>query len=190
VAGDESAWELLFGLLAETTIQVSLVVTGGGTGAIARCFGRPGASRNFVEAVIPYSRSSLADYLIGEPHGSSASSERAQQLARTAHARAENLADCKGSQLAAGIALTAALPTIPKRRGADRIDVALQTGERRVGWSLEMSAGRFDRETAESLCDRMLLLALSDLIGRGIVAQQSLRDDFLDCGIQLTRSED
>ena len=109
-------WDELFQTLTQSPLQISLVVSGGGSGAVARCFRRPGASQGFVEAVIPYSRTALASYLAVEPRGTAASPQRARQLAETALARALALADRDPPYATAGISLVAALPTTVKRR--------------------------------------------------------------------------
>jgi hypothetical protein len=159
----ELDWGGLFDSLAQPSLQVSLVVAGGGSGAVAHCFRRVGASQTFVEAVVPYSRTALAGYLTAAPRGSDASPARAHQLASTALSRADALADREPPYEAVGISLAAALPTIPKRRGTDRIHVSLHTQSRRLLWSVELSKDAFDRETAESIAEAMIFIALSEL---------------------------
>lgn len=161
--GYDPDWQALFQSLASTKYQIALVVSGGGSGALTRCFRRPGASANFVEGVIPYSRQAQASYLERPSEGSSASPQRARQLAATAFSRARSLSDQEAKSHAAGIALVAALPTVPPRRGTDRIHVALRTDEHAAVWTLELPKGRFDRATAETLADDMIFLALAHL---------------------------
>ena len=156
-------WDALFQQLTVAPLQISLVVTGGGSGAVARCLRRPGVSQIFVEAAIPYSRTAVAGYLAMSPRGSSASAQRASQLANTAFSRSLALADRDPPYEPVGLALAAALPTTVKRKGVDRIHVALHTQSQRVAWSLEMSKDVVDRETAESIADEMIFIALSEL---------------------------
>jgi len=184
----DSEWDGLFQKLAQSPLQISLVVCGGGTGALARCFRRPGASQVFVEAVIPYSRTALAGYLAVEPRGSAASPRRARQLAETALARALALAEREPPYETVGISLVAALPTTVKRRGSDRIHVALHTQSRHVLWSLELSKDAVDRETAESIADEMIFIALSQLADNFDQTDEADRGHLLG-GFQLVRKD-
>ena len=159
----ELDWDALFQELTQSPMQIAIVVAGGGSGAVARCFRRPGASQVFVEAVIPYSRTALAGYLAAEPRGTNASARRASQLADTALSRALALAEREPPYETVGVSLVAALPTTVKRRGSDRIHVALHTQSRRIVWSLDMSKDAIDRQTAESIADEMIFIALSEL---------------------------
>ena len=172
-------WDELFQTLTQSPLQISLVVSGGGSGAVARCFRRPGASQGFVEAVIPYSRTALASYLAVEPRGTAASPQRARQLPETALARALALADRDPPYATAGISLVAALPTTVKRRGSDRIHVALHTQSSRVLWSLELPKDAVDRETAESIADEMIFIALSELANKSNQSDEADRSHLL-----------
>lgn len=178
-----SNWQSLLESLADSDHRISLVVTGGGSGAIGHCFRRAGASRNFVDAAIPYSRAAVAEYLGCPPDDSSASSAVARQLASAALQRAIRLDDAPASAVhAAGIALVAALPTTPPRRGQDRIHVVLQTAQQGVLWSLELAKGAHTREEAETIADEMVFRAISELIGH------AGNDSFLqDAGLDVTR---
>jgi hypothetical protein len=171
VSTPESNWDQVFETLRDARKRISLVLTGGGSGALKHCFRREGASRVFVEAVIPYSHAALMDYLGCPPSGSSASGSVAKQLASVALERARRLQDEHAdSSQPVGIALVAALPTTPQRRGRDRIHVALLTQEllrsqrRGVLWSLELSKDAYTREQAESIADEMIRLALVELV--------------------------
>jgi hypothetical protein len=170
VSTQTSNWQSLLQTLAGADKRISLVVTGGGSGAVTHCLRRAGASRNFVDAVIPYSRAAVTDYLGCPPVDSSASSAVAKQLAAVALRHATELDDGSDAQRrdaveSAGIALVAALPTTPPRRGQDRIHVALQTAQRGVLWSLELPKDAHTRETAETVADEMVFLALAELAG-------------------------
>ena len=64
-----------------------LVVTGGGTQAIADLLAVPGASRTVLEAVVPYSEAALTEFLGASPR-QAVSVETAAALARAAYKRA------------------------------------------------------------------------------------------------------
>ena len=159
-------WNQLFEQLRDSRKRISLVVTGGGAGALKHCFCRAGASRIFVEAVIPYSRAALIEYLGFPPSDSSASGSVAKQLASVALVRAGRLGDDQTDALQpVGIALVAALPTTPRRRGGDRIHVALQTRQWGRLWSLELTKDAYTRQQAEAIADEMIGYAMAALFG-------------------------
>jgi hypothetical protein len=150
--------------LGRTGWNISLVVTGGGSGAIGQCFRRPGASKNFVEAVVPYSHAAVADYLDGPTTGGHADLSTAVQIAAVAFRRATNLGTGDRHH-AAGIALVAALPTAPPRDHVDRIHVVMHTEKDRQTWSRELTDRRYSRDAAETIADAMIHAAIESLLG-------------------------
>ena len=174
-------WDGILQALTATNINIAMVVTGGGTGVIPLCFGRVGASRNFVEANVPYSRVATQQYLGFKPADSYASASTAHALARAAHARAQKQTDTQahspGLSLGSlGISLSAALPTHPmghdNRENASQQDaktsipdyqihVASHDTMSRRSWSLHFSADQCNRTTAESIAEQMFLAALA-----------------------------
>ena len=155
-------WDSTLDRLHASDVRIAVVVSGGGSGAIARCFRRAGASRTFVEAAVPYSHAAMQDYLGHKPTGPSASVETARQLSEVAWDRCQRLSDVDDFR-AAGIALVAALPTSMHRKGHDRIHVAVRCDGKTQTWSENLAGGEFTRESAESLADEMFLTALSSL---------------------------
>ena len=145
-----------------------MVVSGGGTGAITSCFRRAGASRNFVEAVVPYSRKAMTEYL-GEPAaGPYASLQTAKQLAKRALTRASDLAD-SGDAQPAGLSLVASLPTQPPRDQIHQIHVAVCAAGpdgsfMNQDWSRQIESGITSRETAEAIADQMLADAIERML--------------------------
>ena len=77
--------------------------------------------------------------------------------------------------------MTAALPTDPPRRGADQIYVALCTEGSQVLWSATLEPGRHTRDSAESIADQMIYLALAELCEATLPVPRSL----LDPGVSL-----
>ncbi len=185
----EPNWSRVLARLSDSGIQIALVVTGGGAGALGKCFTRPGASTNFVEATVPYSRGAATAYLAGKPIGSSASPDRAAQLATTALNRAESHTDRDAPIEAAGIALVAALPTTIPRKDKDRAHLSVRTRGAMTHWSLDLGQGTLDRETAESLCEQLILVGLAELIGeKG--EETGLRSRCSELGVSLQRMND
>jgi hypothetical protein len=168
---DPPAWQTVLKQLGQSPWQIAIAVSGGGAGTLAKCFRRPGASRTFVEAAVPYARFAMADYLGEPPVGPSASDATAEQAARRAWQRCRKFADAATSEARfAGIALTAALPTTTPRPTPDRIHVAVccdgpQAGQPRCHIeSRELESGKFTRQSAEDVADQMMLEALASLL--------------------------
>jgi hypothetical protein len=168
----EARWNRLLDDLRRSPMGVALVAAGGGSGAIGRCFRRPGASETFVEAAIPYSRASMRDYLGEAVAGPSASAETACQLAARACRRAGRLDDHlptggeppRGDRLAVGISLVAALPTLGPGPGRYSIHAAVQTPTAASRWSLSLEGGRWTRSEAETVADELIFRALASLV--------------------------
>jgi nicotinamide mononucleotide (NMN) deamidase PncC len=159
----DSSRDRLFEKLARQPIQIAMVCTGGGSGAIASCFRRAGASRNFVDAAIPYSRAASEAYLGVGPADSRASLEFAQQLAAAALARAVRFGE-NDSSAPVGIALVAALPTEPPSDVEERIHVALHRAGDQQCWSENLDKGMHSRESAEAIADQMVFQAIAYLV--------------------------
>ena len=90
----------------------------------------------------------------------------AKQLAGVALKRAGRLGDDQtDAQQPVGIALVAALPTTPRRRGGDRIHAALQTHREGRLWSLELTKDAYTRQQAEAIADETIGCAMTALLG-------------------------
>src|SRR5215471_6186361 len=98
--------------------MVVLVVTGGGAQALADLLAVPGASRTVLEALVPYSERSLAEFLGTLPE-QLVSVETASALAQTAYQRALRLRTEEAVPLI-GLSCTATLVTDRPKRGAHR----------------------------------------------------------------------
>lgn len=141
--------------------QGMLVLTSGGSGALARLLGTPGASRTILDVQIPYSEAALLDFLGGKPDQACAP-DTARAMAMAAFHRARQLAP---DSAVFGLSCTASLATDRPRRGGHRIHVALQTRERSDLFSVELEAGARSRSEEEALCDHLLLDALAEAKG-------------------------
>src|SRR5436853_790498 len=98
--------------------QIVLAITGGGTAAIANLLVVPGGSRTVLEAVVPYSAESLAEFIGGQPENF-CSPRTARLMAMAAFQRARHLQRLAASdqrQAAIGVGCTASLVSDhPKR---------------------------------------------------------------------------
>ena len=103
------------------------VITGGGLSAMADILSVPGASKTVLEVTVPYSKSSLFAY-IKENYESHVSKKEAILLANIAYKRSKTYEQGNNVETI-GISCTAAIATIPVRKGTDRAFVACTNGE-------------------------------------------------------------
>ena len=132
-----------------------LVVTGGGTQALADLFMVPGASRTVLEALVPYSDRSMSEFLGGRA-AQAASAETAAALARKAHERALALRPSRDVTVL-GVACTAALITDRPRKGDHRAHVAVCGGESVEVRSVTLEKNARTREDEERVVADLLL---------------------------------
>lgn len=154
-----------------------IVLSSGGSGALALLLRRPGASRTVLEAHIPYSQDALASFLGGRPD-QACSPDTARAMAMAAFHRARGLA---GDGAVFGISCTASLATDRPKLGEHRVHIGLQTTGRSDLFSVQLDAGGRDRLGEEALCDRLLLNALAEAKGiAGAAAPAWLPGEMLD----------
>ncbi|MEM6329384.1 MAG: hypothetical protein AAF790_03945 [Planctomycetota bacterium] len=147
-----------------------LVVTGGGSGAIAALLGQPGASRTVLEASVPYSLAALRDWLGGAVE-SACSAATARAMAMAAFRRAQTLESAKGDagdQSDAelfGVACTASLASDRPKRGDHRVHVAVQTAAQTAEWSLLLDKDKRTRGEEEAVACQLVLHAVAVAAG-------------------------
>ena len=161
--------------------RVVLVVSGGGSRAIAELLEVPGASRTLLEAVVPYCEEALIAWLGGRPEAF-CSAGAARAMAMVAFRRAWDYEG--GRHSAAGVACTASLATDRPKRGAHRVHLALQTARRTATWSLQLKKGSRSRADEERLVGRLLINTLAEACR----VKQRLPLDLLE-GEQIDRSQ-
>jgi hypothetical protein len=122
----EPPWGRIVGDIHASGRQLVIAITGGGSGAISRLLQTPGASRSVLEAIVPYSNASLAEWLGGMPE-QACSAATARAMAMAAFLRARKLAPHADPHALVGLGCTASLATDRAKRGAHRIHVAVQT---------------------------------------------------------------
>ena len=91
-----------------TPEQAVVALAGAGSEALACLLSVPGASRTLLEALVPYGRNSMIDFLGHEPE-QYVSSRNARDMAKAAYARALTLRE--GDEPALGLGCTATLVT-------------------------------------------------------------------------------
>lgn len=135
-----------------------LVATGGGSGIFSRLLCEPGASATVLEALVPYSEQSIAEYLSFRPR-QSCSARTARALAMRAFTRALAL----GGSF--GFAVTAALATSRARRGEHRAHFGFQSASVTRSWTLELAKGALSRREEEERVTAFGLGALAFSLG-------------------------
>ena len=171
----ETPWTSLIGQLHASDYQMVLAVTGGGSKAISQLLDQAGASRTLLEAVIPYSHSSLAEWLGGPPE-KSCSEATARAMSMSAWLRARHLAADTDPRRLIGVGATASLASDLPKRGAHRVHVAVQTTAQTATCSLQLSKGCRDRKKEQWLAAKWILLA----IGRACQIDDSIAGESFD----------
>lgn len=140
-------------------LMTVLVVTGGGAQAIADLLAVPGASRTVLEALVPYSDKSLAEFL-GMTPAQAVSVETAAMLARRVYQRACSLRGSEATPIV-GLACTATLVTDRPKKGDHRAHVGLCTSEDTHVVSLTLQKDARDRPGEERLVSDLILQMLA-----------------------------
>ncbi len=157
-----------------SALRAMLVVTGGGTQAIADLLAVPGASRTVLEVVIPYSEAALAEFLGADPD-QAVSVETAAALARAAYKRAVVLHAAEGSLV--GVACTAALATDRLKKGTHRAHIGISIAAETRVYSCTLTKGARDRQGEERVVSALLLAVLARACGLYLTFDGLLRAD-------------
>ena len=157
-----------------SSLRAMLVVTGGGTQAIADLLAVPGASRTVLEVVVPYSEAALTEFLGVSPH-QAVSVETAAALARAAYKRAVVLHTAAGPLL--GLACTATLATDRLKKGAHRAHIGVSTAAETCVYSCTLTKGARDRQGEERVVSDLLLTVLARACGLDVTLDGLLLAD-------------
>ncbi len=147
--------------LHASALRIVVANTGAGSLAISQLLAVPGASRTLLEAITPYARTALVDFLGGEPEQFCCAAT-ARSMAAAAFQRALFLDESEDPPTLCGLGCTASLATNRPKRGAHRIYVAVQTVDATLCWSLQLEKGRRQRCEEEALSAVLLLNALAE----------------------------
>ena len=157
-----------------STHRAVLVVTGGGTQAIADLLAVPGASRTVLEAVVPYSEAALTEFLGAGP-SQAVSVETAAALARAAYKRA--LALHAAQDPLVGVSCTATLATDRPKKGAHRAHIGISTAAETRVYSCTLTTGARDRQGEERVVSDLLLTVLARACGLDVTLDSLLLAD-------------
>ncbi|MEX2168577.1 MAG: hypothetical protein WD851_04665 [Pirellulales bacterium] len=138
-----------------------IAVTGGGSGAISTLLSVPGASRTVLEAIVPYERQALEEWVGGHVE-QACSSATARGMAMAAFQRANRLSEGEHCSQVRGIGCTASLATDRPKRGPHRAYVAWQSADRTVVLSIDFEKGVRTRAEEELLSSHLVLCAVAE----------------------------
>ena len=159
--------------------SASFAIVGAGNSALSWVLGVAGASRTVLEALVPYSDTSLEHYL-GHTPRQTVSATSARLMARAAYRRSLRLR--KGTSPVLGVSCTATIATDRHKRGAHRCHVGIWCSEGWRTYSVTLEKGLRDREGEELVVSRLILRALAeacgvhDAVDLGLSASEDVRE--------------
>ena len=136
-----------------------IVVAGAGGQSLAWLLGVAGASRTVLEAIVPYGRRSMAEFLGGEP-AQYVSPGTARAMAEVAYTRALRFRGA--GEPVVGLACTATIATDRPKRGRHRCCVASWDDAGATTFDLRLAKGQRDRAGEENVVSRLILRALAE----------------------------
>lgn len=186
-------WRRLIEAIHAAPQQCVMVVTGGGSSAIAELLVVPGGSRTVLEGAVPYSAAALTAWLGRQPEHY-CHEETALAMATVAYERACRFVSAespgarsdvssiatngpvpRSTRSLVGIACAAALVSDRPKRGDHRCHIALQTADSTTSVALTLQKGSRDREGEEQLVGRLLLTSLARSVGIDEIPPLELR---------------
>lgn len=152
--------------LHESPWKAVIACTGAGAGLQQLLWGVPGASATVLDAVMPYDRHALADFIGHEPE-KYCSRDTALWMAAAAYRRAFELGVRGGEQRprVMGLGLTAAVATSAQKKGDHRLFVAVKTADELATVSVTLTKGKLDRAGEGAACDLVALDAMLAVAG-------------------------
>jgi hypothetical protein len=165
----EIATRQLVEAIHHSSCRMVVVVTGGGTGAVAALLAVPGGSRTILEAIVPYGEVAMIEFL-GHRPAQFCSAEAGQAMAARAFDRACWLASRSTPPMQSagkilGVACTASLVTDRPKSGDHRCHITVHSAERVAGYSLVFRKGERDREGEEAVVDGLVFNSLAEFLG-------------------------
>ncbi|KAI3898147.1 hypothetical protein MKX03_021746 [Papaver bracteatum] len=139
--------------------QAVLYLSGGASQALGWLISVPGASNTVLEAVVPYSRISMAQLLSKMPT-SFASQQTAEDMALSAYNRALKLS--RPGFPVVGVGFTGSLASSRPKHGDHRVFLSTRTSDRLLVSKVTLSKGLRTRELEDKVSSQLLLKALAD----------------------------
>ena len=159
-----------------------LVVTGAGTQALAWLMAAPGASDTVLEALVPYGRQAMIEFLGHEPV-EYASPEQARDMASRAYDAALRLRE--DQEWVVGLGCTATIATNRPKLGEHRSHIAIWDEIGVTTYNLTLAKGQRGRSAEEELVSRLILSAMAE----SFAIKRSLTLDLTDGdGLEIFRA--
>lgn len=171
---DSTRRKRLISEIHDSRLKLNLVITGGGAKVIGELLAVPGASNTVSEAIVPYSKESLADFIGAEPE-SSCSAATAKIMAASGFMRPSFRQEKRHGNVAS-IACTAALATSRPKKGEHRCFIASQNPNKTRLFSAQLKKGLLSREDEELLVCDLILNEIAKQVGLEAPIQNKLLD--------------
>ncbi|KAF8021226.1 hypothetical protein BT93_G1610 [Corymbia citriodora subsp. variegata] len=139
--------------------QAVLYLAGGASQALGWLMSVPGASNTVLEAVVPYSRTSMIQ-LLGKIPAQFCSEQTAEELALLAYNRALKLSRTDSPVI--GVGFTGSLGGIHPKHGDHRFHVSARTSDRNRVSTVTLSKGLRTREQEDKVSSQFLLKAIAN----------------------------
>ena len=141
-------------LLNRLAAQVVMIVSGGGTQVIPQLLAQGGASDVILEALVPYAKSAMTEFLGGNPE-SYCSDSTTRQLAVAGWQRSVKLSNQGRNNV--GIAATASLRSRNPKMGQHRVHVATHRVQETVTATLQLTKNARSRLEEERIAALLCL---------------------------------
>ncbi|PIA63792.1 hypothetical protein AQUCO_00201254v1 [Aquilegia coerulea] len=142
-----------------TPTQAVLYLSGGASQALGYLMSIPGASNTVLEAIVPYSRTSMIQLLSKIPT-QFVSKQTAEDMALLAYNRALKLS--KPGLSVVGVGFTGSLASTRPKQGDHRFYFSTRTSDRLWVSSVTLSKGLRTREQEDKVSSHFLLKAIAD----------------------------
>ncbi len=175
--------------------RIALVTAGAGTEALSNLLGVAGATRTMLEAIVPYSKAAMDEYLGTSPQ-KYVTSETANLLAGRAYTRARWLET--ESLPSIGLACSATIITDRPKRGEHRAHISCWHPYCLSQYSIYLDKGARDRAGEENVVSRIMLNALAQTAGAAIELHIPLKEkdrleitqyNFLETAVSLHNNQ-
>ena len=144
----------------DSELKLAIALTGGGSGLISELLSIPGASQTILEANVPYSQESLAQFL-GRTPESFCSSDTSQMMAVRAYFNSLRTHESSAiREEIAAIGCTAALASKSPKKGEHRFYKSIQTSNMTLQSHVILDKGARSRSEEEKL---LVEIGLSEL---------------------------
>ncbi|KAK9118187.1 hypothetical protein Scep_016280 [Stephania cephalantha] len=172
-----------------TPTQAVLYLSGGASQALGWLMSVPGASNTVLEAVVPYSTTSMSQLLSKIPTQYT-SRQTVEDLALSAYNRALKLS--RPGVPVVGVGFTGALASIRPKRGDHKFFVSTRTSDQMSVSQVILSKGLRSREHEDKISSHFLLKAIADSCRVSVSFSSELNDSELckDTEKQFTEDDE